>query len=379
MSFLHRRLTGVLSFFAATLVGCCADGQEHAVERLDLYTRGNGGYHTYRIPSVIVTARGDVLAFCEGRKISGNDTGDIDLLVRRSRDGGRSFAPFEVVWDDGGNTCGNPCPVIDRDTNTIWLLMTHNLGRDNETAITKGTAQGTRTVWVTHSTDDGRTWNPPKNITASVKDPAWTWFATGPGAGVQLRDGRLVIPCDHRDADLDYSHAIFSDDHGVTWQRGGRTGPGCNECELIERRDGTLLLNMRNYHPPRSHRAVAVSRDRGITWSAPQPDPVLLEPTCQASIRRMPAHKDGVAPDVILFSNPASQRARKNLTVRLSRDDAATWPVSRVLHSGPSAYSCLAFLSDGTVLCLFENGAKDPYEKITLSRFPLSWLTEPRE
>src|SRR5690606_26313409 len=109
---------------------------------------------------------------------SGSDTGDIDLLLKRSVDGGRTFGEQVVVWDDGENTCGNPCTVIDRETGTIWLLLTHNLGSDNEKAITTKQAAGTRTVWVTKSTDDGVTWDAPKEVTATTKKPEWTWYAT---------------------------------------------------------------------------------------------------------------------------------------------------------------------------------------------------------
>jgi sialidase-1 len=345
-------------------------------ERVDVYVRPGATYHTFRIPSLVVTAGGIVLALCEGRTTSGGDSGDIDLLVRRSRDGGRTFDAEQIVWNDGANTCGNPCALVDRDTGVVWLLMTHNLGSDNESAITKRTAQGTRTVWITQSSDEGLTWSPPREITTAVKNPEWTWYATGPGAGIQMRDGRFVIPCDHRENDRDFSHVIVSDDHGATWQLGGRVGPGCNECEAVELRDGALLLNMRNYNPQRSHRAVSLSRDRGVTWSAPRPDLTLVEPTCQASIRRI-TWGGADEKSSIVFSNPASQGARENLTVRLSEDECATWTHSKLLHAGPSAYSSLAVLPDQTILCLFENGEKNPYERITLARFTLDWLTKP--
>ncbi|MBN1909838.1 MAG: exo-alpha-sialidase, partial [Pirellulales bacterium] len=149
-----------------------------------LFAAGKGGYHTYRIPSIIVTTRGTVLAFCEGRKESSRDLGNIDMLVRRSLDGGRTFGPMRVIWNDGPNTCGNPCPVIDRTTGAVWLLMTHNLEKDGEKAITNRKAAGTRTVWIAHSTDDGQTWSRPIEITNDAKRPDWTWYATGPGAGI---------------------------------------------------------------------------------------------------------------------------------------------------------------------------------------------------
>lgn len=364
-------LACALLFFVAP-----ASGADEPL-KADLFTRGAESYDTYRIPSVIVTREGSVLAFCEGRRLSRSDSGDIDLLLKRSTDGGLTFGPPQVIWNDGANTCGNPCPVVDHANGVIWLLMTHNLGHDNEEAIKKRTAEGTRTVWLTKSNDDGKTWIKPQEITAALKKPEWTWYATGPGAGVQLRGGRLVIPCDHWDGE-EFSHVIMSDDHGETWQLGGVAGPGCNECEVVELAGGTLLLNMRNYKPQRSNRAVATSNDRGQTWSAVRLDPTLIEPTCHASIRRY-SWPNAAQKSRILFSNPASRTERANLKIRLSYDECQSWPESKVLHGGPAAYSCLAVLPDGTILCLYENGEKGAYEKITLARFTLDWLTDGRD
>src|SRR5262245_12934459 len=223
---------------------CAAD-----MVQAPVFVAGEGGYHTYRIPSLIVTKKGTLLAFCEGRKNGRGDTGDIDLVLKRSLDGGKTWQPQQVVWDEGTNTCGNPCPVVDARTGTIWLLLTHNLGKDTEAKIVDGTSQGTRGVWVTHSTDDGVTWAKPAEITKDVKLKEWTWYATGPGVGIQLKNGRLVIPCDNKVAQTKarQSHVIYSDDRGATWKLGGVVGPNCNESQVIERSDGTLLLNMRSY------------------------------------------------------------------------------------------------------------------------------------
>jgi len=341
----------------------------------DLFVSGKGGYDTYRIPSLVVTGKGSVLAFCEGRKASRSDTGDIDMLVRRSSDGGRTFSQQQIVWDDGPNTCGNPCPVVDRKTGAIWLLMTHNLGQDRESQIKARTSKGTRTVWVSKSTDDGRMWSQPQDITATTKKPGWTWYATGPGAGIQLSDGRLVIPCDHMVADSEQynSHVIYSDDHGKSWHLGGTASPAVNECEVVELSDGRLMLNMRNYNRSVHTRAIATSTDRGMTWSKVTHDPSLVEPICQASFRRHSTADSG-GKNRLLFSNPAEAKKRKEMTVRLSLDEAQSWPLGRVLYAGPAAYSCLAVLPDGQILCLYERGLKNPYEKITLARFGLEWL-----
>ncbi|RMF95802.1 MAG: exo-alpha-sialidase, partial [Planctomycetota bacterium] len=374
---------GVFAWTAACTLSDSAFAQtsdEATVEQQPVFVSGTEGYHTFRIPSILVTKSGTVLAFCEGRKNGRGDSGNIDLVLKRSEDGGRTFGRLQVVWDDDGNTCGNPCAVQDPATGRIFLFMTHNLGEDHESEIIARTSQGTRTVWLSTSDDDGRTWSPPVNLTKTLKRPEWTWYATGPGCGIATRSGRLVIPCDHIVAETKHrgSHVVFSDDHGETWHLGGSVEPAWNECEVVELSDGALLLNMRNYDRSKTCRAVAVSRDGGATWSSVRFDEALPEPICQASIRRYCFPSDDRL-GIMLFSNPADARARVRMTLRASFDDCKSWPVDLVLWEGPSAYSCLAVREDGTILCLYERGKSHPYETITLARVPLSALLLDRE
>ncbi len=349
------------------------------VRQTDVFTSGQGGYHTYRIPSIIRAANGDLLALCEGRRKSQSDTGDIDLLMRRSTDGGATWGPIETIWDDAGNTCGNPCPVLDETTGTIHLLMTWNRGDDHEAQIKKGTSKDTRRVFVATSTDHGATWSKPRQITESTKRPDWGWYATGPGAGIQLKrgehNGRLVIPCDHNvvhETRSNFrSHVIYSDDHGKTWKLGGIVEPDVNECEVVELADGRLLLNMRNYRRTEHRaRAIAHSSDGGATWSAVSYDPALIEPICQASIRRV-RWPSGGEPGLIVFSNPADTKKRVKMTIRGSFDDGATWPVSRTLYEGPAAYSCLIALPGDDIGCLYE---ADGYRRVVFARFSPAFL-----
>lgn len=351
-------------------------------DRLPVFQAGEGGRHTYRIPALIASPRGTLLAFAEGRKTGAGDTGDIDLLLRRSTDGGRSWGPVQTIWDDGPHTCGNPCPVLDRTTGTLWLLMTWNRGDDHEPRIIAGESRDTRRVFVSHSTDDGGNWSAPREITADVKPPHWTWYATGPGAGIQMEQGahrgRLVIPCDHIEAGTRHydAHVIFSDDQGRTWNLGGSTPRHqVNECEVAEIAGGRLLLNMRNYDPTEPRRQQAVSGDGGRTWVDQRHVPEMPDPVCQASLRRL-SWPAGDRPGVLLFSNPAGGR-RERLTLRASFDDGRTWPVSRVLDPRPAAYSCLAVLPDGGVGILYEAGDRSPYEGLHFARFSPSWLLDP--
>jgi sialidase-1 len=339
----------------------------------EVFRSGEGGYHTYRIPALITTAKGTLLAFCEGRRNSGSDSGDIDVLLRRSFDNGKTWSAVQTVVDMGGDTIGNPTPVFERKTKTIFLLLTRNPGRSTEADITSRMGQGDRTVWITHSQDDGATWTTPVEITKQVKSPDWSWYATGPGNGIQLRNGRLVIPCDHnrRDNNERHSHVIYSDDRGESWKIGGVADDKTNESAVAETKDGGLVLNMRSYHG-KNRRAIQRSQDGGLTWLPLTLDETLIDPICEGSlISAVAAGKR--TNGQLLFSNPAAT-TRTNMTIRLSKDDGHTWAASRVLYAGPSAYSSLGVLHDGTFGLLYERGNQKPYETIVFTRFDMSWV-----
>ena len=349
------------------------------------FVSGSEGYHTFRIPAILVTVKGTILAFCEGRGKSSSDTGDINLLLKRSLDNGKTWQPRQTIWDDGANVCGNPCVVMDLETKTIWLLMTWNLGSDRDSQIIQRQSKDTRRVFVTFSSDDGKSWAKPKEITQSVKKPNWTWYATGPGVGIQLEKGpdkgRLIIPCDHIEAESKkyYSHIIYSDDHGKNWKLGGSTPTDqVNECQAVELTDGQIMLNMRNYDRSKKNRAISTSKDGGLTWSAVRHDKVLIEPICQASFMRYTRGGSG-GKNRVLFANCASEKSRVKMTVRLSYDEGRTWPIDRMIYEGPSAYSCLTDLSNGQIGCFYECGEKSPYEKIAFARFSLEWLSKGKD
>jgi len=358
------RMILTFSLFVACLVPCL---DVSAQDLNYIFRPGDNGYKCFRIPAVVTTNIGTLLAFAEARRNHCGDADDIDLVMRRSTDGGKSWSPIAVVWDDGANTCGNPAPVIDSRTGRIILVSTWNLGSDREPMIIDGKSRYTRRVFVLSSSDDGLSWSSARDITSSAKRPDWTWYATGPCNGIQLRNGRqagrLVIPCDHIEAGTKkyYSHTIHSDDGGETWSMGGTTPTDqVNECTVAELQRGRLLLNMRNYDANRFRRKT-LSKDGGATWSALRPDTALPEPVCQGSLLRL---WDAGRKPVLAFSNPANQKARVNMTVRWSLDGGRSWAASQVVHAGPSAYSNLVELPGGRLGLIFEGGAQKAYEGI---------------
>jgi len=345
---------------------------------IDVFVSGEAGYHTFRIPSVIMNAEGTLLAFAEGRKAAAADSGDIDLVLKRSRDGGLTWSALEVIGDNGADSFSNPCPVLDRRTGHLLLLATRNIGTDREADIIAGRSKGSPRVWIMRSRDHGATWSRPEEITASTKRTDWTWYAVGPGIAIQTSDGRIVVPANHAAAGSGThgSHVILSDDGGRTWRIGGESVDGTNESQVVQLADRRLMLNMRN-HPSRADgnfRMVATSIDGGESWTTAQPDRTLVEPPAQASILRYTLEATG-GRNRLLFSNPASTK-RDRMTVRLSYDEGSTWPVARVIHEGPAAYSTLVVLPDRRIGLLFERGDKSAYEKISFATFTLDWLTD---
>lgn len=368
---IRSRLGFFVSFavLLAGLVSCSKSDSPDAVTPIDygpgqidqqtLFEGGSDGYSFVRIPALVTSRSGTLLAFAEGRH-SLNDDGDIDIVLRRSVDMGATWSDLAVAVDMGSDTVGNPTPIVMAGSDRIWLPFCSNPGTD----------ANTRSVWLTYSDDDGKTWVTPRDITAQAKPADWTWYATGPGRGIETTQGRLVIPADHVDGfGVRRSHVIFSDDAGETWTVGGSAAPDTDEAQVVELSDGRLMLNMR-YEGDVRARAIAISSDAGATWGETTFDNQLPDPGCEGSILAIPQG--------LLFSNPATTVAfpRDHVTVRWSQDNGATWAFSRLLDEGPSAYSSLTRLPDGRMGIVWESGSAVPYDRVQFARFDLQWLRD---
>lgn len=344
------------------------------------------GYASYRIPAVLKTADGALLAFAEGRRGGSSDTGDIDIVLRRSTDGGCTWSPQQVVSDAGPVTIGNPAPVVDPATGDLVLLSVRN-GPVTEAQILRGeaSAEDTRRVFVQRSTDDGRTFSALREITAATKLADWRWYATTPGHAIALRSGRLVVPANHSiappagsadtGAEAKYygGHSLYSDDHGVTWRIGYvDDNPNgylnVNETTAAELPDGRVYFNTREHNGTApGNRADAYSADGGVTLTEPfRPQATIIGPVVQASVLQLPGRK---AP--LLYSGPADPAARAAMTIRVSHDAGATWSSAYQVSGLPAAYSDLVLADRSTVGLLYETGDFGANETITFRRIPL--------
>lgn len=351
------------------VVACQKKSKEEIYPKLEppssvlsyVFQKGTEGYSCFRIPALVQTKSGALLAFAEGRKNNCSDEGDIDLVMRRSTDTGKTWSKLAVIWSDGGNTCGNPAPIVDQTSGKVYLLMTWNDGADDIGAINAGTSKNTRRVFVTSSSDDGLKWEAPKEITSSVKQQNWGWYATGPCHGIQLKKdpykNRLIIPCDYIEVGANRrggSHVIYSDDAGSTWKLGGivpqHSALNPNESTVAELSDGKLMLNMR-VGGNQNQRVYSISSDGGLSWTPLQQAPQLIDPVCQASLNSIQTD-NGYA---VFFSNAAST-TRKNMTIKMSTDNGINWTKQKQVFVGPSGYSDLAMISKNTIALLFEAG-----------------------
>jgi sialidase-1 len=353
-------------------------------ERVTLEQSGDGGVHTYRIPALAVANDGTLIAAFDARNDSPADLpGDIDVMVRRSRDLGRSWSPARRIVDfDSGRGGGDPSLLVDRVTGRVFLFYEYaprGTGIFRSNADRDASSTGTVHPHVIWSDDHGASWQGPRDLIASIKPAGATGMFATSGHGIQLSarspaPGRLLQPYAWLDAERRMLAAnAYSDDHGATWTLGTPIGAGLDENKTVELDDGRVMQNIRAFEKSRTHRLVAISRDGGITFGAATEDPQLPDPRNNADVIRAAPDAPAGSRDarMLLFSNTADETRRVNLAVRLSCDSGRSWPVSRVVEAGPAMYSVMARLPDGTIGMLYENGAA---KGLTFVRFDLAWL-----
>ncbi|WP_425615383.1 exo-alpha-sialidase [Anatilimnocola sp. NA78] len=376
----------------------------------DLFAAGKGGYELYRIPGIIRTGRGTLIAYCEARKSAKGDWGHIDFMMRRSSDDGHTWANMQKMIQLEGKFERNPAAVAQK------------LGKEGEITLNNPILFSDPRPDVVHflycveynrlfyvrSEDDGRTFSKPLELTNALAklEPKYDWqaVAVGPGHGLRLENGRLIAPVWLSTGKGGHAHrpsiitTIYSDDDGKSWNMGdiiaNETNPlvNPNESILLQLADGRVVINSRS-ESPEHRRAVAISPNGATGWSEPKFHEQLLEPICMANLVRWTTTKHSDK-NRIVFSNPhnldranakpGQGRDRKNLSIKLSYDEGETWPIDKVLEAGPSGYSDLAIASDGSLLCFYERttadeGANKKSPKLTLARVSLPWLTDGKD
>ncbi len=390
----------------AACAGAPEAGQEAQLEKTAVFEAGTHGYAHFRIPAIVVSPDGTLLAFAEARKNTGGDWGPIDLVMRRSKDRGATWDEMKVIAHVAGEIQQNPvalaqnlakpgevtynnlAPIVDKRQGVVHFLFCIEYAR----------------VYYMRTADDGETFTTPVDVTAAFEafrpDYDWKVVATGPGHGIQLDNGRLLVPVWMSNGTGGHAHrpsvaaTIYSDDHGATWQRGEivvRHPELVNPSETlaVQLADGRVMLNIR--HESVEHRrAITVSDDGAGGWSKIRFQPELLEPVCMGSLMRLSTTKDSDK-NRLLFANPDSDeprdpadpdgnRKRQNVSVQLSYDEGASWTVKKALEPGPSGYSDLAAGPDGTIYCFYERGevesGRNYTKSLTLARFNLEWLTD---
>ncbi len=367
---LYRLLTTALFMFAP-LAAC---GQSTPVH-VDVYTAGTEGYFAYRIPAIETTADGSLLAFAEARKYNLEDPGygkqDIDLVLRRSTDQGQTWSKMTVIEDPGELwSAANPTTVVDRDNGRVWLFYLRCHPERNTSTARPGTDDSQ--VMVRWSDDHGINWSEPIDVTTvtrAMDDAQWRVTVIGPGGGIQLKSGRLIVPAWKYEPFRVF--AVFSDDHGQSWQRGQLVpgDAGYDESQLVELADGRVIFDMRQSQGP--HRWMALSDDQGTSWSAPYPGNPVTPVAC--AIERYAAHVSPDNRERILWTGPKGPD-RHTLVMRVSYDQGKTFQNERLIADEPAAYSDLTVLADQSIGCLWERGN---YKYLTFTRFDLSFV-EPR-
>lgn len=351
---------------------------------------GDDNIAAYRIPGLATTNKGTLIGVYDIRRNNSVDLQeDIDVGMNRSTDGGQTWEPMKIIMDMGEwgglpndqNGIGDPAVLVDRSNNTIWVaaVWAHgHPGKRNWWASKPGmTPEQTSQFVLVKSEDDGKTWSDPINITEQIKDKEWYLLLQGPGKGITMKDGTLVFPAQFKDKDqMPHSTIIWSKDHGKTWTIGTGAKSNTTEAQVIELGDGSLMLNMRDNRNRKDKsetngRAIAITKDLGKTWTTHSTsNSKLIEPTCMASLIKEEFQVGQEKKELVLFSNPNSKTHRKNMSIKVSFDDANSWPekfTTLLDAEGCWGYSCMTKIDDNTVGILYEGSqAHMVFQMITI-------------
>lgn len=364
-------------------------------EKITVFQSGTEGHKIYRIPAIINAPNGDLLAFAEGRVNGGSDFGDINIVMKRSADNGKTWSKLLSIVDYANLQAGNQAPVVDFTDPKFpngRIFLFYNTGNNHENEVRKG--NGIREVWYITSTDNGKTWSEATNITSQVHRPKqptinsefnfhedWRSYANTPGHALQISkgkfSGRIYVPANHSEGEpkkdfSDYfAHGFYTDDHGKTFHLSDKVSiEGSNESTAAELSKNRILLNARNQKGDKRFRINAISDNGGENWANISFDENLPDPVCEGSILNIGAIK---GKQILAFSNAADTQKRDNLTIRISFDEGKTWKISHTIEKNPNdekkdfaAYSDLVKIDDSTVGILYE---RDNYSEIIFTTF----------
>ncbi|XZE34304.1 sialidase family protein [Pirellulaceae bacterium SH501] len=380
-------VTSVVVFLLPMIVLGSDRNELAPVEEFDVYVPQKDGFASIRIPSLIVSKAGTLLAFAEGRAADA-DQAQNKILLKRSFDGGATWSERAIIAENGKAALNNPCALVDRKSGTILLMyQSYPAGLSERSGQILSGFEGEAIVrnWLITSGDDGASWSAPRDLTRSTKrEKGVTTIAGGPGVGIQLQrgpnSGRILFPFNEGPFGLWNIYAVYSDDHGRNWQMGeiaprgiwespdGKKTSMVNEAQFVELDDGAVRFNVRRWagNPVRKS---SISQDGGLTWSPVEDAPDLPDPGCMGSVIRY-EQENANSKSRLIYSGPQSS-GRDHGTISVSYDGGTSWPIKKLVQPGPFAYSCLAQLPDGSIGCLYEAGGT---KRIALLRMKLAWI-----